>query len=111
MSMNRRPPSERAFIIRCIALKKDFSNKDMTGLSGMTDKDISRRLRDGSIDQEAFERLLLGVDATPGEAAAALACYEGLTPDPELTDDERTVIETEILERSRRDRLRDLPWR
>jgi len=41
---------------------------------------------------------------TPAEIAAATAYFEALEPDPDLTEEEREVIETEILARSRRQR-------
>jgi tetratricopeptide (TPR) repeat protein len=104
MSKNSRPPIEGTFVVRCIALKKDYGNKDICGRTGLPDSEVSRRLRRESLDKESFEELITGVEGTPAEVAAATACWEGLKPDPDLTAGERDVIEVEILERSRRDR-------
>lgn len=100
----RRPPGRYPFIVSCIALKKDYFNADISGRSGLDVKEVSRRLRKESLDGQSFDQLLAGVDGTPAEVAAALACYEGLEPDPDLTDGERAILETAILERSRSDR-------
>ncbi|HWN43408.1 MAG TPA: hypothetical protein VNW71_14365 [Thermoanaerobaculia bacterium] len=104
MTVKSRPPGDRAFVVTCIALKKDFSNKDVGGRIGMASKEVSRRLRKESLDDAAFEQLLAGVEAKPSEVAATTACFEAMEPDPDLTDEERAVAETVILENSRRDR-------
>lgn len=104
MTVKSRPPGDRVFVVNCIALKKDYSNKDVGGRIGMDSKEVSRRLRKESLDDAAFEQLLAGVEATPSEVAAATGCCEAMEPDPDLTEEERAVAETLILENARRDR-------
>ncbi|HEX5719409.1 MAG TPA: hypothetical protein VF179_24830 [Thermoanaerobaculia bacterium] len=104
MTVKSRPPGDRAFVVNCIALKKDFSNKDVGGRIGMDSKEVSRRLRKETLDDPAFAQLLAGVEAKPSEVAAATGCFEAMEPDPDLTDEERAVAETVILENARRDR-------
>lgn len=104
MTVKSRPPGDRAFVVNCIALKKDFSNKDVGGRIGMDSKEVSRRLRKETLDDQAYEQLLAGVEAAPSEVAAATGCFEAMEPDPELTEEERAVVESVILENARRDR-------
>ena len=104
MTVKSRPPGDRAFVVNCIALKKDFSNKDVGGRIGMDSKEVSRRLRKESLDDPAFEQLLAGVEAKPSEVAAATGCFEAMEPDPDLTEEERAVVESVILDNARRDR-------
>jgi tetratricopeptide (TPR) repeat protein len=104
MTVKSRPPGDRTFVVSCIALKKDYSNKDVGGRIGVDSKEVSRRLRKESLDDAAFEQLLAGVEAKPSEVAAATGCFEAMEPDPDLTAEERDVVESVILENARRDR-------
>jgi tetratricopeptide (TPR) repeat protein len=104
MTVTSRPPGKGVFVIDCIALKKDLSRKDVAGRIRVPYKRLSRWLRGDSLSEKTFKRILPGTGGTPAEVAAATACFEALEPDPDLTDEEREVIETEILARSRRQR-------
>src|SRR5690242_8812584 len=97
-------PGKEGFVFSCIALKKAISQKEVGQRGGIDSKDVSRLLKNDQLKEESREKLLLGTGATPSEVAGATACWEALEPDPELMDEERAVIESEILERSRRDR-------
>ena len=96
------PPAARPFVISLLALLKDLSLKEIGSRIGMEPKKVSYHLQKRhDLNDEVFELLLRGVSATPGEIAAATACYEALAPDPALTQEEKDIVEGEVLEVSR----------
>lgn len=102
--MSSRKPGKDGFVFSCIALKKGVSQKEVGVRIAAPDATVSRLLKKDRLDEGDRAKAVLGTGATPSEVAAATACWEALEPDPELTDEERAVIESEILERSRLDR-------
>src|SRR5215212_9949863 len=93
------PPEARPLVVLLLAAMKDLTLTQIGHRIGMEAKTVSYHLTKGSpLTDEQFELLLLGVEATPGDVAAAMICYEALVPDPALTPQERDVVETEVRE-------------
>jgi len=96
------PPEARPFVVLLLAAMKALTLTRIGDRIGMTGKKVSYELTKApDIGDGMFERLLRGVEATPGDIAAAMTCYEALVPDPSLTSEERDVVETEVREVAR----------
>lgn len=96
------PPAARPFVVSLLALLKDLSLKEIGSRIGMEPKKVSYHLQKRrDINDELFELLLEGVEATPADLAMAMIFYEALAPDPALTPEERGVVETEVREVAR----------
>ncbi len=93
------PPEARPLVVLLLAAMKDLSLTQIGSQIGMDRKIVSYHLtKEAPLTDDQFERLLKGVEATPGDIAGAMICYEALVPDPALTPQERDVVETEVRE-------------
>ncbi|HWM89822.1 MAG TPA: tetratricopeptide repeat protein [Thermoanaerobaculia bacterium] len=94
------PIQARKFVVSLVALMKDVSLTKIGSRIGLEGKKVSHHLtKDHDLDDAVFEMLLQGAQATSHEVAAALACYEAvMEPHPELTPEERGIIEEAVLE-------------
>src|SRR5215218_2530592 len=93
------PPEARPLVVLLLAAMKDLTLKQIGCRIGMDGKTVSYHLtKESQLNDDQFELLLQGVEATPGDVAAAMSCYEALVPDPALTPQERDVVETEVRE-------------
>lgn len=96
------PPEARPFVVLLLAAMKGLTLKGIGSRIGMSGKKVSYELtKPSDINDGTFEKLLQGVEATPGDIAAAMTCYEALVPDPSLTSEERDVVEAEVREAAR----------
>lgn len=96
------PPEARPFVVLLLAAMKELSLTRIGDRIGMNGKKVSYELTKApNISDGMFERLLVGVKATPGDVAIAMTCYEALVSDPSLTSEERDVVETEVREVAR----------
>jgi len=93
------PPEARPLVVLLLAAMKNLTLKQIGGRIGMAGKIVSYHLtKEAPLNDEQFELLLQGVEATPGDVAGAMICYEALVPNPALTPQERDVVETEVRE-------------
>ena len=96
------PPEARPFVVLLLAAMKGLTLTRIGDRIGMSGKKVSYELTKApNISDGMFERLLLGVRATPGDVATAMTCYEALVSDPSLSSEERDVVETEVREAAR----------
>jgi tetratricopeptide (TPR) repeat protein len=96
------PPAARPLVVLLLAAMKGLNLKEIGRRIGMAGKAVSYHLtKQSDITDGIFELLLRGVEATPGDLAVAMICYEALVPDARLTSEERDVVETEVREVSR----------
>lgn len=96
------PPEARPLVVLLLAAMKDLTLKEIGSRIGMEGKAVSYHLtKRRDITDSQFELLLRGVEATPGDVAVAMICYEALVPDPALAPEERDVVETEVREVAR----------
>ncbi len=102
--MSTDKPGRDGFTLSCIALRNDLFQKEVGRRAKIEPKRMSRLLRADDLEPGLFGKLLLAAGGTPADVPGCVACFEALEPDPDLTVEERAVIEAEILERSRRDR-------
>lgn len=102
--MSSHKPGKDGFTLSCIAVWNGLSFKEIGQRTKIDPKRVSRLLHSDELKPELFEELLPAAGGTPADVAGATACFEALEPDPDLTAEERAVIESEILARSRRDR-------
>jgi tetratricopeptide (TPR) repeat protein len=92
-----------------LAIWKDLFYKEIGGPVGLTANKVADLLGDESITDYQFEKLLVGLRATPAEVAIATFCHEGLlglSQGAGLTPEEIAVREMELLEHARRRRAR-----
>ncbi|HEX7182297.1 MAG TPA: hypothetical protein VF756_10665, partial [Thermoanaerobaculia bacterium] len=97
--------SFRSLIIAILALWKRLSQKEVGVRSGIAPKYVSDLLKKPDLKAEVYESLLAGVQGRPAEVAIVTFALEGLQAleaDPELTPEERDVVEMGVLEASRR---------
>ncbi|HEX7184570.1 MAG TPA: tetratricopeptide repeat protein [Thermoanaerobaculia bacterium] len=97
--------SFRSLIIAILALWKRLSQKEVGVRSGIPPKYISDLLKKPDLKDEVYDRLLAGVQGRPAEVALVTSALEGLQAlqaDPELTPEERDVVEMGVLEAARR---------
>ena len=93
------PPEARPLVVLLLAAMKDLSLTQIGIRIGMDRKIVSYHLtKEAPLTDDQFAQLLKGVEATPGDVAGAMICYEALVPDPALTPQERDVVETEVRE-------------
>ncbi|HVG07163.1 MAG TPA: hypothetical protein VNM67_05615 [Thermoanaerobaculia bacterium] len=93
------PPEARPLVVLLLAAMKNLTLTKIGRRIGMEAKTVSYHLtKEAPLNDEQFELLLQGIEATPGEVAGAMICYEALVPDPALTPQERDVVETEVRE-------------
>jgi len=96
------PPVARPLVVLLLAAMKDLTLTKIGSRIGMPVRTVSYHLtKETLLNDDQFELLLQGVEATPGDVAAAMICYEALVPDPALTPQERDVVETEVREVAR----------
>lgn len=96
------PPEARPLVVLLLAAMKGLTLKEIGSRIGMDGKAVSYHLtKRRDICDSQFELLLRGVEATPGDVAVAMICYEALVPDPALASEERDVVETEVREAAR----------
>lgn len=96
------PPEARPFVVLLLAAMKGLTLKGIGSRIGMKGRKVSYELtKPSDINDGMFEKLLQGVEATPGDIAAAMTCYEALVPDPSLSSEERDIVETEVREVAR----------
>ncbi|HEX7185544.1 MAG TPA: hypothetical protein VF756_27215, partial [Thermoanaerobaculia bacterium] len=95
----------RSLVIKILALWKGLSHKEIGAKSGLTPKKVSALLKKADIKPEDYERLLAGVEGRPAEIAIvsrALDELQALELDHDLTAEERDLVETGVLEATRK---------
>lgn len=96
------PPEARPFVVLLLAAMKGLTLTRIGERIGMSGKKVSYELTKApDIRDGMFEKLLAGIEATPGDIAAAMTCHEALVPSPSLTSQERDVVEAEVREVAR----------
>jgi tetratricopeptide (TPR) repeat protein len=93
--------SSRALIVLMLAERKDISQKQIAPRAGMSPQMVSHHLTRPNMEDKVYAKLLAAVEATPAEIAILTGCHEALESlanDKGLTEEEREMLENQVLE-------------
>jgi tetratricopeptide (TPR) repeat protein len=93
--------SLRSLIVSILALWRGLSQKEVGARAGIPPKQVSYHLKKEDMEDDLYARFLAGLRGRPAEIAVVTGCLESLDAlenDPELTPEERDVVEMGVLE-------------